>query len=208
MDIKLEQIEKAYEGKTVLSGFSATFEEGKTTAIMGMSGSGKTTLLRILMGLEKPDHGTIAGVPEQLFVVFQEDRLCDEFTVEQNLRLVLPKHASTEKLDVCLQELGIADCKKQCVNQLSGGMKRRAAIARALLAADAAAEKQKDFEGLLVLDEPLKGLDEETKLRVMAYIRRMTAKKTTILVTHEKSEAEYLADTVLYLEPQKPKCSI
>ena len=70
MNVVLENIVKAYDGKAVLSDFSAVFEEKKTTAVMGASGSGKTTLLRILMGLEAPDGGSIRGVPKRFFAVF------------------------------------------------------------------------------------------------------------------------------------------
>lgn len=202
MNVVLEKIEKAYEGKVVLSDFSAVFEEKKTTAVMGASGSGKTTLLRILMGLEAPDGGSIRGVPKRFFAVFQEDRLCEEFTVEDNIRLVLSKPYDAKKIEECLEQLGISECQKQSVNQLSGGMKRRVAIARAILSADEAAENPESFDGIIVLDEPFKGLDEETKQKVMAYVKRMTAGKTTILVTHEKLEADELADTVFYLEGQ------
>ncbi len=200
MNVMLDKIEKAYEGKAVLSGFSATFEEGKTTAVMGASGSGKTTLLRILMGLEIPDHGRISGTPERFYVVFQEDRLCEEFTVEENIRMVLPKQCDTKKINECLENLGIAECRKKYVNKLSGGMKRRVAIARAILSASEGAKDKESFKGMIVLDEPFKGLDEETKLRVMAYVKNMIAKKTTVLVTHEKNEADYLADKILYLD--------
>lgn len=200
MNIVLENIAKAYDGKAVLSDFSAVFEEKKTTAVMGASGSGKTTLLRLLMGLEAPDGGSVRGVPKRFFAVFQEDRLCEEFTVEENIRMVLSKTYNARKIEECLEQLGISECKKQPVNQLSGGMKRRVAIARAILAADEAVEKQSFFDGMIVLDEPFKGLDEDTKGKVMAYVKHMIAGKTTILVTHEKLEADDLADTVFYLE--------
>lgn len=196
----LDKIEKAYERKAVLSGVSAVFEEGKTTAVMGASGSGKTTLLRILMGLEKPDYGRITGTPKRFYVVFQEDRLCEEFTVEENIRMVLPKHYDTKRINECLENLGIAECRKKCVNKLSGGMKRRVAIARAILAADEGTEDKEAFKGMIILDEPFKGLDEATKIRVMAYVKNMIVGKTTVLVTHEKNEADDLADKILYLD--------
>ncbi len=200
MNVILDQVEKSYEGKTVFSGFSAVLEEGRTTAVMGASGSGKTTLLRLLMGLEKPDCGGITGTPERFHAVFQEDRLCEAFTAEENIRMVLPKHYDRKKIKECLENLGIAECQEQCVNKLSGGMKRRVAIARAILSADAGAEENEAGGGMILLDEPFKGLDEDNKLRVMAYVKKMIAKKTTVLVTHEKNEADFLADKILYLD--------
>ena len=122
MNVVLENIVKAYDGKAVLSDFSAVFEEKKTTAVMGASGSGKTTLLRILMGLEAPDGGSIKGVPTRFFAVLQEDRLCEEFTVEENIRMVLSKTYDAKKIEECLEQLGISECKKQSVSQLSGWM--------------------------------------------------------------------------------------
>jgi len=88
-DISVKNINKAYGDKKVLEDFSASFEYGKCTAIMGPSGCGKTTLLKILMGLEKDYIGSVEGMPERFGVVFQEDRLCEEFSVLDNVRMVM-----------------------------------------------------------------------------------------------------------------------
>ena len=182
MDILVKNIEKSFGQQAVLKDFSFTFPAGKTTCIMGESGCGKTTLLRILMGLEKPDGGSISGIQKgRVGAVFQEDRLCENLSAAANLRLVR-KHLPQEEIEEAFREVRLEDAWKKPVRELSGGMKRRVAILRALLAeADC-----------IIMDEPLKGLDEETKEQTIRYIRSRTDGKTLIVVTHEEKEAEML----------------
>ena len=178
--IRIENIDKSYADKQVLRRFSAQMEAGETVALLGPSGCGKTTLLKLIAGREKADSGRISGVPARIACVFQEDRLLPEFSVKRNLRFVTGPGAGkeTEKL---LAELGLGDSLHEKAKDLSGGMQRRVAIARALLF---------DAE-LLLLDEPFKGLDEKTKNLVMESVKKRTAGKTVILVTHDRSEAEF-----------------
>lgn len=182
MDIRIEKLCKSYGENRVLTDFSAVFPEGETSCVMGASGCGKTTLLRLLLGLEKPDGGTILGLPEKISAVFQEDRLAEPFSAEANLALVTGPHVPRETLRSALSALGLSGSLDKPVRELSGGMRRRVAIARALVY-DAP---------LLLLDEPFKGLDEETKKTVMDYVKAHAAGKTVILVTHDEDEAEYL----------------
>lgn len=173
-------LSKAFDGKSVISGFSASFPEGSRTCLMGPSGCGKTTLMNLLMGLIRPDSGTVHH-PQgmRLSAVFQEDRLLEQFTAEENVAFINPSAAA--RIRPLLLELGISeDSLSQPVSTFSGGMKRRVALCRALLA---------EYD-VLFLDEPYKGLDEDTRTMVMRTVWEYTAGKTVILITHNRQEAE------------------
>ena len=189
-NIKVKHLYKSFGGKAVLRDFSADFPAGAVTAVMAPSGGGKTTLLRILMGLEPADGGGVEGLEGlRQSAVFQEDRLCENLSAPANLRLVNPA-LSPGEAEEALAGVGLAGCGGQRVAEFSGGMRRRVAILRALLA-------QWD---VLFLDEPFKGLDAETKALVMADTRRRCAGRTVVLVTHDGTEAEALgAVQVLHL---------
>lgn len=179
-DIVLKGICKAYQGKPVLRDFSAVLPKGEIIGMMAPSGAGKTTLLRILMGLETADSGQIDGLAGvRVSAVFQEDRLCAHLSAIGNIRLAAP-HQTAEAVCAALCEVGLGGCTEQPVRELSGGMCRRTAILRALLA---------DYD-LLLLDEPFKGLDNATKELVMADTRRRAAGHTVLLVTHDEAELE------------------
>ncbi len=193
--LRVEDLGKSYDGKLVLNQLSAQFPAGRTSVVMGPSGEGKTTLLRILAGLEKPDSGRIAwdgADPAKVAFVFQEDRLLDHQSAEDNIRLCAPAERTEEEILAGLEETGLIKemTPGKSVCDFSGGMRRRAALLRALLA---------DWD-VLVLDEPYKGLDADTRERVMAYVRAKTAGRTVILVTHDPAEAEQADGTVLRLE--------
>ena len=179
-DIVIRGLSKAFDGKQVLRDFSAVLPAGQVTGLMAPSGAGKTTLLRILMGLEMPDRGTITGLQGlRLSAVFQEDRLCENLNPASNLRLVTPT-LSQSAAEKALTAVGLTDCLHQPVRELSGGMRRRVAILRALLA---------EYD-LLFLDEPFKGLDRETKEVVMADTRRRCDGRTVLFVTHDPTKLE------------------
>ena len=184
--IKISRLFKSYGTHMVLAGFSAEFEKGKTTCVMAPSGAGKTTLLRILAGLEEADSGSIEGMEEmKKSMVFQEDRLCDNLDPSANIRLINPTLGRRETEDA-LAAVGLAGCLRQPARELSGGMRRRVAILRALLA---------EYD-LLFLDEPFKGLDRETKETVMADTRRRCAGRTVLLVTHDVAELDAMGAVV------------
>ena len=185
MMIRIVGLGKNFDEKVVFNNFSLEIEKGKCTAIMGESGCGKTTLLNILLGLDRDYSGKISGVPGKLSAVFQENRLCDDFTALSNVQMVSNK----QKAKDVLCSLGLEKELKKPVKEFSGGMKRRVAIARALCA---------DYD-LLILDEAFKGLDDKTRQSVMNFVKEATKGKTVILVTHDTQEAEFMADKVIKL---------
>ncbi len=187
--IELAGISKRYPGKDVLKNVSLRLDEG-ITCLMGASGAGKTTLLRILLGLETADAGQVLHVPPRVAAVFQEDRLVESLTVRKNLQLTLGGEYSEARANACLVELGLDNVLDSAAGTLSGGMKRRVALSRALL---------HDAQ-LLVMDEPFKGLDEAMKWRVMDAVKRHADGKTVLLVTHAAEEGAYLAARTVRLE--------
>ncbi len=184
----LQNICKSYNGKPVLRGVTLTVAPG-ITCLMGLSGSGKTTLLRILLGLEKPDTGKLVDMPERFAVLFQEDRLVETLTVRANLRAALGKTWDEKKVEACLNKLGLPDILSETVSSLSGGMKRRVALARALLY-DAP---------LLVLDEPFKGLDPETRALAIARVREQASMRPVLAVIHDEEECTLLNGQIVRL---------
>ena len=185
-DIVIRNLCKSFAGKPVLRDFSAVLPVGQVTGLMAPSGAGKTTLLRILMGLERPDGGTIDGLAGlRLSAVFQEDRLCDNL---DPVRKYPPDQSDpgTERNGGRLGGGGAGRLSATPARELSGGMRRRVAILRALLA---------EYD-LLFLDEPFKGLDRETKETVMADTRRRCAGRTVLLVTHDVAELDAMGAVV------------
>ena len=188
-DIGIRNITKLYGEKTVFKDLNLKIESGKITCIMAPSGAGKTTLLRMMMGLEKPDRGSIVGLSEKRFsAVFQEERLCEDMTAIGNIRLVNPS-LTAEQIRNELQRLGMYDCENQPVSELSGGMRRRVSILRALLA---------EYD-VLFMDEPFKGLDSTLKKDVITSVMEKTVGKTVIVVTHDRSEADLLRAEIINL---------
>lgn len=189
MDIIIKNLSKAFGEKQVLKDVDAVIKQGRTTCLMGQSGVGKTTLLNIMMGFEKADSGEIINLPQLKSAVFQENRLCENFSVMTNIRMA----NDTLTDDVIIQHLKAVGLEKEArhpVSTLSGGMKRRVALVRAILA-------QKD---ILFLDEPFKGLDKETLANVQDYLRKNIKGLTVVMVTHQPEEAKALEADLLYLK--------
>ena len=136
-------------------------------------------MLRIVLGLIRPDQGTVTGRPAKTAAVFQEDRLCRNLTVGGNLRMVCGNGKKDPELRALLTALGIGEALDLPASQLSGGMARRVALARALLT---------DPE-LLILDEPFTGLDDAARQQSAAAIRESCPRATVLLVTHRKEDA-------------------
>ena len=180
--LEIKNLTKRFGEKTLFEGLSLTVDG--PAVLWAPSGWGKTTLLRILMGLEVPTSGSVEGVG-RVGAVFQEDRLCDNLDPSANIRLINPTLGRRETEDA-LAAVGLAGCLRQPARELSGGMRRRVAILRALLA---------EYD-LLFLDEPFKGLDRETKETVMADTRRRCAGRTVLLVTHDVAELDAMGAVV------------
>lgn len=182
MDLILKDLTKSYGGHLVLNRFSHTFPRGRITAVEGRSGCGKTTLLRLIAGLELPDGGSITGVPEGgIAMMFQEDRLPPQLTAAGCLKAVLKRSEGLDaKIDAALRALGLGDDLDKPVREFSGGMKRRVALARALLYPS----------NLVLLDEPFKGLDAATRKAAVEFARPLLAGRTTLLVTHDPEDAD------------------
>lgn len=182
-NISIENINFSYDDKNVFTDYSTSFPIGKTSVIMAPSGFGKSTLLYMIAGLITPANGKIA-IPmdnPKFSFAFQDLRLIETTTVLKNITLVNSKLKDNNELATCLEALDIKSNAHNKVSTLSGGEKSRVAIARALMA---------EYD-ILLLDEPFNGLDDETKLRTMKYVKEKTAKKTVLLVTHNKDEAAY-----------------
>jgi NitT/TauT family transport system ATP-binding protein len=184
--IILTGIRKSFGEKRVLDSVTHTFEGGKVHGVMGPSGCGKTTLLNIILGLIKPDGGTVAGAgPAGLGAVFQEDRLCEPFLAGVNVRLAAPG-LEKNALSALFSEMGLAGAEKTPARDLSGGMKRRVALLRAIAAPSE----------LIVMDEPFTGLDEGIKETAAACILSRLQGRTVIMVTHNEKDLALLGGAV------------
>ena len=186
--MRVRNLNKSFGEKQVLRDFSADFADHAITCIMGKSGSGKTTLLNILASLLPADGGSIEGKPDRVSFMFQEDRLCDSFSAVRNVHLVTGKTADTQTIRDNLEEVGIRDPGP--VLYFSGGMRRRVALVRTML-----------YRAPLVLmDEPFKGLDGETKKQAIEYVRKFDGKATILCVTHDEEEARALSARILRMD--------
>ena len=173
-----DAVSKSFGETAVLDRFSHVFIRNSLTFIEGPSGSGKTTILRLACGLETPDGGTVVHRQSLRFsYVFQEDRLCENLSAVANVRLVCADRAAGLPAEL-LGGLGIGNRANTAVRSLSGGEKRRVALARALAApAD-----------VLLLDEPMTGLDEASREQVLAFMKPYLVDKTVLWVTHDRDE--------------------
>lgn len=187
--MRIQNLTKGYEDHVVLKRLTLTLEDGGVYALMGPSGCGKTTLLHIMMGTLKPDGGTLEGFSRKRFsAVFQENRLFDFLTAGENAAAVQKKPQSMEEINRILAEILPLESLDQQVEEYSGGMKRRAAIGRAMLAES----------DLIIMDEPLTGLDETTRKKVIDFILKYREGRTLIFSTHQEEEVElFRAEKIL-----------
>jgi phospholipid/cholesterol/gamma-HCH transport system ATP-binding protein len=214
--ITFDQISKSFNGKTILDDISGCFAPGKINLVIGKSGSGKSVFLKCLVGLIKPekgtitfdnrdifsdDHNTTVDIKREIGMLFQGGALFDSKTVEENVMFpldMLTKLGKSEKRDrvnLCLQQVGLADANKKLISELSGGMQKRVGIARAMV----------NFSKYLFCDEPNSGLDPQTSLLIDELILELTREYniTTVVVTHNLDTIFTLGDHIIFLHQSK-----
>ena len=210
--IEIFDINKSFGENQVLKGISATFEPGRISLIIGGSGSGKSTLLKCMVGLHKPDSGRVLyhgedftrlsfedriPIRKEIGMLFQNSALFDSMTVEQNIIFSLEmftdlsKAEKKERADFCLERVNLAGKNKLYPAELSGGMRKRVGIARAI------AMNPK----YLFVDEPNSGLDPQTSILIDELIQELTEEyqSTTVVVTHDMSSVMGIGDYILFL---------
>lgn len=195
--LEFRNVTFGYGGRVILRNLSFTLPDGKILAVTGPSGCGKTTLLRLAAGLETPDAGTVLNRAGRIAYAFQEPRLFPWLTVGENVRAVLERTPDADRCAArALADVGLADAAALFPDQLSGGMRSRVSLARALAAGG----------DLFLLDEPFASLDgnlrEELLVPVQRRIRESGA--SALFVTHQPEDAERFADEVLTLDRAAP----
>lgn len=175
--LKIEKLSVQYKDRPVIQNLSFTFPEQSVIALTGASGIGKTTLLQVLSGLKKPLGGSVITTYRKPAYVFQEPRLFPWMTALENVACVC---GNPSQAKFFLEAL-LPDSMEKYPHELSGGMKQRVSIARALA-----------YDGdILFLDEPLKGLDPQTHHKTAQILFEATREKTVLMVTHEQDDLAY-----------------
>jgi len=210
--IEIKNIYKSFENKDVLKNISKVFNQGETNLIIGRSGSGKTVLLKSIVGLHEIDKGQILydnrdftsmgqklrkKLRQEMGMVFQGGALFDSLTVEENVRFPLDMFSELSTLekqkqvDFCLERVNISDANKLYPSEISGGMQKRVAIARAIVL----------NPKYLFCDEPNSGLDPETSMVIDELIHSITVdlQITTIINTHDMNSVMEIGDNILFI---------
>ena len=182
--IKFDNVSVVFEKNTVIDRLSYEFEEGKVTAILGESGIGKTTLLNLAAGLIKQSSGLLTTKYDRLSYIFQEPRLFPWLSALENVATVSDEKTAKEMLSL----MGLSEAFDKYPAELSGGMKQRVSIARALAY----------NPDVILMDEPFASLDKERRDSVADIVFERIKGKTAIIVTHDVSDTRY-ADTILTL---------
>jgi NitT/TauT family transport system ATP-binding protein len=195
--VSLEKVRRAFQDQVVINDMSLRIQPGEFLAILGPSGCGKSTLLRSIAGLAAPDSGRVSlqpsDAPHQIGYVFQDAHLLPWRNVLENAALPLelmgvPPPERTAKARQALANVGLQEAEERYPAQLSGGMRMRVSLARALVAEPK----------LLLLDEPFAALDEITRFRLDVQLRDLwiSRRMTVIFVTHSISEASPAAEAI------------
>ena len=214
--IEIKDIHKSFGDNEVLKGISGKFEAGVTNLIIGGSGSGKTTLLKCMIGLHQPEQGSVLyddreftqlnfeeriEIRKEIGMLFQGSALFDSMTVEENIMFPLnmfteqPYKEKLERVNFCLERVNLEGKNKLFPAELSGGMKKRVGIARAI------AMNPK----YLFCDEPNSGLDPKTSIVIDELIKELTEEynTTTIVVTHDMNSVMGIGDYIIFLHEGK-----
>lgn len=210
--IQIEEITKSFTGKAILKGISGVFEKGKPNLIIGASGTGKSVLLKCIVGLVRPDTGTVLydgrdfygsdrdtkiEIRREMGMLFQGGALFDSKTVEQNVMFpldILTRMKPDEKLDrvnFCLKRVGLENANHKMPSEISGGMKKRVGIARAIV----------NNPKYLFCDEPNSGLDPQTSVLIDDLIKDLSEEfdMTTIIVTHDMNSMLGIGEKIMFL---------
>lgn len=210
--IEIKSIYKSFEDKNVLEDISFTFENGKTNLIIGQSGSGKTVLMKCLVGLLTPNQGEVLydgrnfltmdkkekkSLRREMGMIFQSAALFDSLTVLENVMFPLDMFSNmnyserVKRAQFCLDRVNLLDAQKKYPGEISGGMQKRVAIARAI-----ALQPQ-----YLFCDEPNSGLDPKTSLVIDELVHDITTEynMTTIINTHDMNSVLGIGDSILYI---------
>lgn len=195
-EVIIKNLNKSYGKLPVFINLNLSFLKDKITVIFGPSGCGKTTLLNIISGIEKDYDGQVYLKSDRLSYVFQEDRLISHLTVYENVAFVLKSVMNRDEIESTVNKflnmVELSDCRDKFPGELSGGMKRRVALARAFAYRS----------DLLLMDEPFKGLDNRLKGDIIEKFLLLYRenKRTVIMVTHDKEETRELGNVIYSLE--------
>ncbi|CAN5227309.1 ABC transporter ATP-binding protein [soil metagenome] len=210
--IKIKNITKSFSGKTVIKGISGEFDKGKTNLIIGSSGTGKSVLLKCIVGLVNPDEGNVfydlrnfteadkdvkSEIRREIGMLFQGGALFDSKSVEMNVMFPLdvlttmPYEQKLERVNFCLQRVGLENVNKKMPSEISGGMKKRVGIARAIV----------NNPNYLFCDEPNSGLDPQTSIVIDDLIGEITHEFniTTVVVTHDMNSVMGIGEKIMFL---------
>jgi phospholipid/cholesterol/gamma-HCH transport system ATP-binding protein len=210
--IEVQNISKTFGDKQVLFDISAKFEKGKTNLIIGSSGTGKSVLLKCIVGLVHPEEGNVlydgrdfthadkelqTDIRREIGMLFQGGALFDSKNVEQNVMFPLdvltkmPKEEKLDRVNFCLERVGLENVNKKTPAEISGGMKKRVGIARAIV----------NNPNYIFYDEPNSGLDPQTSIRIDNLIKEITDEFniTSVVVTHDMNSVLEIGDHIVYI---------
>jgi phospholipid/cholesterol/gamma-HCH transport system ATP-binding protein len=210
--IKIENITKSFGDKVILREVSGVFEKGKPNLIIGASGTGKSVLLKCIVGLIRPDNGQVSydgrnfyhsdrdtkvEIRREMGMLFQGGALFDSKTVEENVRFPLDvltkmsKGEKAERVNFCLKRVGLENVNAKMPSEISGGMKKRVGIARAIV----------NNPNYLFCDEPNSGLDPQTSILIDELIQDLSEDLdiTTIVVTHDMNSVMGIGEKIMFI---------
>lgn len=214
--IEISNLSKSFVDKQILFDINMVMEKGKTNMIIGASGTGKSVLLKCIVGLLKPDHGDVyfdkrefsrankelqTEVRREMGMLFQGGALFDSLDVEANVMFPLnvltkqPHEQKLERVNFCLERVGLENVNSKMPSEISGGMKKRVGIARAMVT----------NPNYLFCDEPNSGLDPQTSIRIDNLIKDITDEynMTTIVVSHDMNSVLEMGDNVNFMHQGK-----